>query len=43
MKALLLLAAGWCSAAELNLTRCVVIYPSTFSGPEKKAVAMLLD
>jgi hypothetical protein len=39
---LLLLTAGVCPAA-LDLTRAVVVFPSSFAGPEKKAVTMLLD
>ena len=30
-------------AAALDLTKAVVVYPSGFTGPEKKAIAMLLD
>ena len=39
--ALALLAAG--QAAALDLTRAVVVYPPSFTGPEKKAVAMLVE
>src|ERR1043166_9254894 len=39
----LLLLAGRLTAAPLELTNAVVVFPSGLSGPERKAVTMLVE